>query len=266
MQKTVDPQEDLYFYKAGRDSYSYPPGRLIRSQESGSIKLTESLYVSALFPTKIQWQKQRSNFSSKELDQYHNSLLLSNNIEDVVLGVCSVQFWGYLSGKNGAMSEGRALARTHWFLNGREGEQGNSATEIYNKVVSARKFIHLLKIKEALRELMSLRYLGMSFASKVLAFISPEKCAVYDSLIAELLKNSAAPIHREMYIRPHLPEAKSSEIYEKWCAYCSDLANYMNSHPLYYWTDWSGVNNPWRAVDIERSLFHYSMDQKPRTK
>jgi len=111
----------------------------------------------------------------------------------------------------------------------------------------------------ALLGCLRIRQLGIPFASKVIAFMNPEKAAIYDSVIARYLEASEHPEHEGL----HMPVEHSYSqvalearaiVYAKWCAYCRAKAAELNRGG-HRWQDWDGTRNEWRAIDVEHALF-----------
>ena len=154
--------------------------------------------------------------SSLNLDEYHQNLLCSENDSELLLGFCSV----------------------------------------LNHLKSARSFIKSGDIGRALFELMKIRYIGMSFASKIVMFMNPSIAAVYDSVISERLKKY--PELKYLYVKvigtTEKEKTRQCEIYSKWCEFCANTAQKQNACGD-IWIDWDSKKNNYRAVDIERAFF-----------
>jgi len=110
---------------------------------------------------------------------------------------------------------------------------------------------------DALTTAMEIKYLGMSFASKVLAFMDCEKAAVYDAVISERLAVQADHTLRSLAVSTSTAPAQKrgqAEIYAEWCNWCSTRAGQLNSAGL-RWRDWDRSPQGWRAIDVERAFF-----------
>jgi len=104
---------------------------------------------------------------------------------------------------------------------------------------------------------MGIQNIGMSFASKVLMFLSLATSAIYDSVIAEKIQVFAATddVWRPRYVDPLSPNtAKKVAAYKEWCRFCMDKAAALNASGS-RWSDLSISEQAWRTVDVERSLF-----------
>jgi hypothetical protein len=61
----------------------------------------------------------RSRYASVRLDAYHARLLNGNNEKNLLHGLASTTFWGYVSGKDGQFNSERAIAKTKMLIKGR---------------------------------------------------------------------------------------------------------------------------------------------------
>jgi len=236
-----------------RNLYSYIPAKLTKSENSSESFVWGTLRVSPQGPK----SKDRSTWgSSLQLDSYHQQLLLANSDEDLLLGFSSVVFWGYASGTDGIVRPARAMGKVRVFRDGRAGQAANSMDFILTRLKYARDFAKDSKFCEALLELMEIKHIGMSFASKLIMFMNPNSAAVYDSVIAERL--SKTDKLDAMYISTSGSSAKhkikQSDIYGRWCEFCTTSASKLNESGL-QWTDWNADLNRFRAVDVERAFF-----------
>ena len=214
----------------------------------------------------------RRNYASVALDQFHGALLNSELAEDVVHGLLSVVFWGNASGKYGKVTEGRALARARWISNGKAGPRLKAGhppedpAQIVGHLLKARSLLGAGRIADALRQVMEIRHLGMSFASKALAFMSPTTAGVYDKIISNVLKENPDAELAELFVSTNfeVSEAKKREqatVYARWCRWCEVKAGVLNREG-FMWSDWDGSDQPWRAIDVERALFALGSNHK----
>lgn len=160
-----------------RTSYGYVPARLV----SSSIKVTPSISHSGIWlvpwlPPPADWAREdgRKGYSSIKLDALHNELLVSKLDLELLHGLLSVVFWGYTSGANGRTRLSFALERAQRILRGFRVRGG--ATPSIDIIVALRDAHQLLVAREpgeALKAVMRIKFLGMSFASKVVTFINP---------------------------------------------------------------------------------------------
>lgn len=240
-----------------RKAYAYPPAKLVFTEERFAPIINGNIAIKAEYPSKNEWLKNREKFSSMSLDEYHKNLLNSHDEDEILLGVHSVYFWGYISGKDGRITPGRAWARTEWIINGKSNSGGNSKSSIVNAVLEAKKLIESSQISEALSKIMRLKFFGMSFSSKILTFLDPSKCCVYDKVISDRLSQSINPELNSLYISTENTKEfeKQGEIYQRWCRFCCLIASQLNSSDYPVWIDWDGMQYSWRAVDVERAFF-----------
>ncbi len=236
-----------------RNSYSYIPGKLILSEESKADFDWDRLHLNSSLPDSNSISKWGS---SVELDHYHKTLLMSGNENDLMVGFLSVIFWGYVSGSDGVVRTARALGKVRSFRDGRAGQTPTSKNELVLSLTRARESVVQKDYGKALYQLMSIKYLGMSFASKVVMFMNPSQTAIYDSVIAERLSKHESL--NSLYIKTlgatEKEKIKQCSTYEKWCDFCFQTAEDLNRHKA-CWTDWDNQSKSFRAVDVERSFF-----------
>lgn len=240
-----------------RNNYNYP---------SGHIKVDLSCELTSENLKPVVPNSPDCFSSSLSLDNYHNNLLISSEKESVNLGIVSVQYWGRCFVK-GRVNHSQALVRAKWLLDG----NAKSNKNILNENIgfeTVKKLIGLTKenrIGDAFWELKSVPHLGVSFGSKLLAFINPEKVGVYDSHIARYLVNNIEQIkllcHEVRETDTILKSPQSFRVYDKhrfenYCNLLQLLAAKLNQMGIsYQWTDWDNTKNDWRAIDVERALF-----------
>jgi hypothetical protein len=249
------PQSD---YEKYRQDYSYVPAKIVNSG-TGLPDLHDwegrGLWIGA--PTALQWSSPvyKSGQSSIGLDNHHERLLNSKNGSDNLHGLLSVVFWGNFSDRHGKFLS-YALPRAEHLLSGRSHHTPQPSADVLVALQSARG---LLKNEEcspghALREAMNIKYLGLSFSSKVLSFIAPECAVVYDAVISKYLQSEFSP-NKEMGISVAGPLTKKKiAAYSNWCSFCKSEASSLNKLRS-KWTDWDGIKHNWRAVDVERAHF-----------
>jgi hypothetical protein len=114
---------------------------------------------------------------------FHHALLNGAHDEDLIHGLLSVVFWGFASGTDGRVNSMRALSRSRAILSGRKNVIPQNAEQIVEYLRKTRGLLEASCIADALREAQKIKFLGMAFASKVLAFISPSIAAVGPSAI-----------------------------------------------------------------------------------
>lgn len=236
-----------------RNSYSYIPGKLLLGEGPSSDFDWDQLNLNSYVPDSKSTSKWGS---SVELDHYHQNLLMSEKDADLIVGFLSVIFWGYVSGSDGVVRTARALGKVRSFRDGRANQTPTSKNELLQILKKSRELVAQKDYGKALYQLMSIKYLGMSFASKVVMFMSPNETAIYDSVIAERLSKHESLSY--LYIKTlgatDKEKINQCNTYEKWCEFCSQTAEILNTHQA-HWTDWDNQPKLFRAVDVERSFF-----------
>jgi hypothetical protein len=89
--------------------------------------------------------------------------------------------------------------------------------------------------------------------------MNPTIAAVYDAVISNMLKVHTSPDLKTLFISTKYTNSQKGMChqgitYEKWCQWCLKTADTLNAAAK-KWTDWNGVENSWRAVDVERAFF-----------
>ena len=243
---------------AARSRYNYVPGRLIASTGPETDLSCWGLRVVHEMPSHVEWNTMagRSRYASVELDRYHTELLNREPLGDILLGLLSVVFWGYVSGTDGLFYPNRAISKAKMLSRGRGRIAPQRSAEIFECFQDARQHLIVDDIEGALQKAMSIKFLGMSFASKVLMFMNPSAAVVYDSIIARYLSNSPDSRLRQMAISTEAStnRERQASAYSRWCSFCVKTASSMNDAG-HLWTDWNGTKHSWRAVDVERGFF-----------
>jgi len=236
-----------------RAAYQYPPARLVVSPRPTKLSLAGRNYA-VDDPFAAGWPNNEATLSSWELDDYHHGLLNSDTPHERFLGVVSCVYWGNIASSNGTPT-GFAQARAQWMLNGKTYQNGKTkpsgTPEFVSTRVEAAKSVlalHPASLPDAVREIMKIPFLGLSFASKVLAFMDPLRCAVLDSVVLEALRKSADPKLNSIRATP--------AGFAKWCLICRDTAATLKAAGS-KWIDWDGTPYEWRAVDVERAVFAF---------
>lgn len=244
--------------KSARETYAYIPAELIRVRDSGDGGIQwEDLRLSSSVPSP-DWHSnatKRQRFSSLELDNFHSALLTSDNAQDLLHGLLSVVFWGYVSGTDGNIREERALKRTCWHLNGRINSPPQLPQEIIFHLRNARAALEKAQVGDALIEVTRVKFLGMAFGSKVLTFMNTRVAAVYDEVISLRLEGNPNPALNKLAKGVKLTrKADQANLYAEWCGWCRQKADALNKVGA-SWRDWNGTDNAWRAVDAERAFY-----------
>ncbi|MDD5395562.1 MAG: hypothetical protein PHE17_21270 [Thiothrix sp.] len=237
-------------YVAARNQYAYPAWRLERVAAS-EPKNPEHLEAWGMrfLPGLL--------CPSLALDKFHNKLLNSHSDQDLLHGLISVVYWGYVSGRDGVSRQGRAKGKAMQLCRGRKNSIPQPREEILKLLRSVQQSVREDDLSQALLSAMQIKFLGMSFASKVIAFMTPEKAGVYDSVISECLQSRAEC--SDLYVSTNYTRSKArrlhqAETYARWCAFCCHQAQDLNHQGL-NWHDWDGKPHRWRAIDVERAFF-----------
>ena len=248
--------------KAAREKYNYVPARLIRAGDYVAADLSwNSLKLIMDVPKgwDVKHQQPRSPYSSYELDEFHRGLLQSENKEDLIHGLLSVVFWGFSSGVDGRLNPRRALSRAKAIVLGRKNASPQPKNEIIVHIERSRELLNASQIAEALLEAEQIKFLQMSFASKLLTFMDPNSAAIYDAVISSRLEKETDPELRGLFVSTDMPTSKTAKVaqanaYAAWCKWCAKKASDLNAQSA-KWLDWNGTAKSWRAVDIERAFF-----------
>lgn len=242
-----------------RQSYAYVPARLVVA-ESGALQavgLTLDVDLPRGWPGMTA--RERGGYSSIKLDRFHEELLNSSNDSALVHGLLSVRFWGVVSGTDGRLREALAMRRTRWVIEGKAKGSPQPVREIVSHLRSARSFLASDRPAQALLAVLNIDHFGMSFASKVVAFMNPEIAAVYDQVISERLRLAQDHGLREAYVSVKPAASKreqrrQAEKYEQWCRLCTAKGKEL-VQAGHTWQDWNGDRHRWRAIDVERAYF-----------
>jgi len=230
-------------YKIRRTNYSYPAVGLKGS--CGSCSVVD--FASTL-----------------QLDEHHRALLTHESDDNVVLGYLSTIFWGHFSGKDQKFRPDRAMGKVRLARDGADRikksrqERLRGVKDLGVPTVSlvlrkAHEYLVQDEFKEAINILSGLPQLGIAFASKVCAFMAPEKRGVIDSIIA-----TAHPQFGFLLDRQHILKncTQNKKHYVQYCKFLQKEAEALNSYGApYYWTDRDGVHHAWRALDVERAMY-----------
>jgi hypothetical protein len=106
---------------------------------------------------------------------------------------------------------------------------------------------------DAVEILTGLPGIQLAFATKICAFMDPDKCGVADSLIARKYPNFGFAVDKNGYIKN---ASANRTKYDQYCVCLQDTARALNTDPHYsHWTDRDTTPRPWRAIDVERALY-----------
>ena len=240
-----------------RESYSYVPAHLVQADADGTLTTWSGRKLNAFVP--VDWQKGgsavRSKYSSMKLDRMHRELLMSESDEDLEQGVMSVYFWGHASGTDDRVNDRRAHERAKWLPIGKSGGTPQPQSEVVDYLRRARQHMREGRVDQALLSAMNLKHFKMSFASKLLAFLSPDSAGVYDKVIGDYLPKDPDATLKTLGLDTQTarPEVQTAT-YARWCDWCRNKATELNVASL-SWKDWDGQSYEWRALDVERAIF-----------
>ncbi|MFN3736788.1 hypothetical protein [Hydrogenophaga sp.] len=236
-----------------RNAYAYPRAYL------------ESLYGGSTLPTGVQLPKpatpERVALTSQDAwEERHRSLLRSNDSQDAALGLASIVFWGFYGGSEGGVFAGRALTRAYWARDGRSPEKGAPDRSLAHAALQeAARRVDSGDLSGALLAIKGIAEFGqLSFASKVLAALAPERAAVYDKVIADTLK-AGGSVASEYFVSPNQGgiTGPKADTYARWCELCRHRAAEMNQYGISVsgWDSDGTGKRAWRPVDVERAFF-----------
>ena len=241
-------------YSEARERYSYPAAHLRVTDENLIVGNLDQTDLQFIRPLLADAANDPYIFNSTvELDQYHSELLNSDSVNDVILGLASVCYWGnYLV--RGHENHNFSVTRLSWFFSGNARATRCLATlghqYAFDRVSSAKVLINHGEYGKALSQIADLPFFSRSFASKVLAFMAPSMIGVYDSHIATQLHDlEMAPTG------PMNPAAENT--FDLSCQQWQSKADELNNAGK-TWTDWDGSQHNFRAVDVERAEFAIS--------
>lgn len=203
------------------------------------------------------------------MDQYHNELLGEMATASLLLGYMSVLFWGYYSGQDGRIREGRAFGKVRLAYEGVDrtvkgksqrvrGVLDYGPDPVASALIESREAIDRDDYELSLELLMGLPGLQLAFASKICAFMAPEKCGVMDSVIAGKypclgFEMQGSPSSSKGVVKGTRANRRA---YGDYCRWLQQVAADANRHPEHgQWVDRDGRAYPWRALDVERALY-----------
>ena len=232
-----------------RNEYDYPRAFCALSTTPTEFKLAENVWV---FPV----GSDVGEVTDLELDKYHFDLLHSESPVNNLLGTCSVIYWGYYT-----FSENYALERIRRHLKGYKGKVGTTPAGIHAVLSSIKA--NRKNLGKALAKMEDVSQLGRTpFASKVVALMYPEIAGIYDNLIAKGLSRCDWKIAKDFTEGiGGVSRLTVQRKYVAWCDFTRQIAEKLTdgicSGKNWYWTDTTGQQNVWRAIDVERALFRY---------
>lgn len=232
-----------------REEYRYPPAKLIRSEENPEFVISKNFKITAVLPRQCEWDNpgDREKYSSRELDEYHTSLLNSEKERDLVLGALSVRFWSEAGSRDGLVYKEKAKKSTEVFI-----QNNLHKKQLAKAILHARSLIESKKFGDALIALLEIPETSIITASRIAALIDPHKAAEYDDSVAHRSKNTADERSWDLDIDEHsMPAKEIAKRYQRWCRLCASRTEDST------WKDWNGKTHEYRAIDVGRSFISY---------
>lgn len=206
------------------------------------------------------------NFGSTcALDSHFHNLLRSASHDDKLRAYLGIIYWGHYSGSTGRTTPQWALGKVNLAYYGQNrvrrgraermgGVVNFTLPEVARSIDDAAALISANQYGDAAGRLMDLPGIQFAFATKICAFLDPEKCGVADSLIARKYPGFGFASNRQGYITNTVGNRAQ---YDQYCVCLQDMARDLNAAPAPYshWTDRDGTPQPWRALDVERALY-----------
>jgi len=159
-----------------------------------------------------------------------NNMLLSACAQQVKYGLANVVYWGNANA-------GYQTHRTNKFLNGVTNQQ----IQQFQALVANGNIPTLQSVKQ----LRMPQFSGISFVSKIIAFIDPGNYCVLDLLLARLRNLPGQKALHGLTITTQIGVTRNNcAAYYAWCEECLAINN------RYY-------GGRYRAVDIERGFFNF---------
>jgi len=235
-------------YINGRNAYEYPAIGLSATEILNNVENWADVY------------KQQDFNTSLDLDNHHNSLLLSKNDNDILLGIYSVMYWGYIT------SGAKSRIRCNWLSVGNATNNQLSLkhmgkTAAIDIIRNSESYLKNSKYSDALMEIRKLPHVGVSFGTKFLAFIDPENVGILDDKITRHLASDSFSNILDKETIQNLKKPKNESVnnasirYQAFCEALNQIKNRLNENSC-KWNDLSGAKmNRFRAIDVERAFF-----------
>ena len=222
------------WYLNKRNSYAYPAVALTKTSTTFRTLFFQNL---------------------KQMERHFSECLLSRSNARVTLGYLGIVYWGHYSDSKAVVRHKRAMQKVRLAKDAlRQRRITDSA--VAKAIRAASACLHRGMCGEAISELMPLPQLGFAFASKVCAFLSPERCGVIDSIIATNHKRFRFATYGCGSRRYVAARKINSTRYQQYCRFLQQKAAWLNGKgSALKWQDSDGKRYPWRAVDVERALY-----------
>ena len=156
-------------------------------------------------------------------------------------GLSNVLYWGF------AQQPGLQRARVHKFRD--RVQPSDPRLDGFMNFVSSMTSQAAAERLLALRQLKLPQFSQMSFTTKILMFLDPNRFPVLDLKIARAAMRCGFPDMHGLRIYTGIPITKASTAcYERWACWCQGIAAKVNGMPGAPYRDL-------RAVDVERAVF-----------
>ena len=163
----------------------------------------------------------------QELEIAIRQMIFMSDLEHIKYGLANVIYWGNANA-------GYQMYRVKCFMDNFSYEQ----VARFKDLINNRKIPTLQDIKR----IRMPQFSGISFISKVTAFLDPVNYCVLDLSLSELRHDNNKSLNR-LVVYANIPvTTNNSEVYYQWCNECLSISS------KYY-------KNKYRAVDIERGFF-----------
>lgn len=250
-----DPERwTLDQWSDARERYAYPPVRLVQA----AFSATTFIHVPKM---DLALNVDHSLHSIENLEAYHRGLLASSKDADQLTALLSIVYWGHYSSPGGSHPNGYALARARAIVFGRRKSGPSDITDVLLAMKSAKLLMNdsgapIVAVCSALAELVKIRNVGFSFATKVAAFIDPHSAVIHDSVINARLRDFSLknPLFSTMVHAPNATLNGKIRAYKAWLEYCRGTAKRLS--------EGASPRRNWNPVDIERCFF--SISRRPR--
>jgi len=229
-----------------RNQYDYPGAYMRRTTSPTALELAPGVYAEPVRP-------EPGEVTDLALDQYHATLLHSENAVDNLLGTLSTVYWGFYT-----FTERLASVRATRHLMGYRTKPATTPAEIA-KILG--------NIKRApdkgapLGLLKDVSQLGRTpFASKVIAFLDPAHAGVLDNRLEDgLQKCQWARGAAFLGGIGQVSHPGKRNAYRAWCEFLCKIAERLNdgiaAGKSWHWQGREASRQKWRAVDVERAIF-----------
>ncbi|WP_334107406.1 hypothetical protein [Methylobacillus sp.] len=163
------------------------------------------------------------------VETHIRSLLTSSNTQDIEHGLANIIYWGNANA-------GYQTYRVNKFRNKITTNQLQQFQALVSGgAIPTLKSISLLKMPQ---------FSGISFISKIIAFLDPQNHCVLDLLLSRLNNTNHGKALNSLKTTTQIGVTKSNSLaYYAWCKECITISQ------TYY-------NGTYRAVDIERGFFN----------